>query len=190
MAKVKYYAKENTKVGTHSFYAVPVPNGTLTFNEVCEEACRNTSIEPSIMKAAVAEYMKTVQSNVLKGFRVPVGEQFITVYPNLNVSVKDTKDSKTGEVTVATAKMVMAKKGKSRLGASVSIKFFASKAAWPSAARSSRRTFRGRRLTSAQVLPWRTRTSRTADRATTRLPAVAVEQTLARMNRMSRDQEG
>ena len=24
MAKVKYYAKENTKVGTHSFYAVPV----------------------------------------------------------------------------------------------------------------------------------------------------------------------
>jgi len=52
MAKVKYYAKENTKVGTHSFYAVPVPNGTLTFNEVCEEACRNTSIEPSIMKAA------------------------------------------------------------------------------------------------------------------------------------------
>ena len=47
MAKVMYYAKENTKFGTHSFYAVPVPNGTLTFNEVCEEACRNTSIEPS-----------------------------------------------------------------------------------------------------------------------------------------------
>ena len=132
MAKVKYYAKENTKLGTHSFYAVPVPNGTLTFNEVCEEACRNTSIEPSIMKAAVAEYMKTVQANVLKGFRVPVGEQFITVYPNLNVSVKDTKD-KEGNVTVATAKMVSANKGKSRLGASVSIKFsqeFANNVSW------------------------------------------------------------
>jgi len=133
MAKVKYYAKENTKLGTHSFYAVPVPNGTLTFNEVCEEACRNTSIEPSIMKAAVAEYMKTVQSNVLKGFRVPVGEQFITVYPNLNASVKDTKDKQTGEVTVATAKMLTANKGRSRLGASVSIKFsqeFASQVSW------------------------------------------------------------
>jgi len=34
------------------------------------------------MKAALAEYMKTVQANVLKGFHVPVGEQFITVYPN------------------------------------------------------------------------------------------------------------
>ena len=100
-ANVKYYAKDNTKLGTHSFYAVPVPNGTLTFNEVCEEACRNTSIEPSIMKAAVAEYMKTVQSNVLKGFRVPVGDQFLTVYPNLNASVKDVKD-KEGKVTVAT----------------------------------------------------------------------------------------
>ena len=133
MAKVKYYAKENTKVGTHSFYAVPVPNGTLTFDEVCEEACRNTSIEPSIMKAAVAEYMKTVQSNVLKGFRVPVGDKFLTVYPNLNASVKDTKDSKTGEVTVATAKMLTANKGKSRLGASVAIKFsqeFASNVSW------------------------------------------------------------
>jgi hypothetical protein len=133
MAKVKYYAKENTKVGTHSFYAVPVPNGTLTFNEVCEEACRNTSIEPSIMKAAVAEYMKTVQTNVLKGFRVPVGEQFITVYPNLNASVKDTKDKQTGEITVATAKMLTANKGRSRLGASVSVKFsqeFATQVSW------------------------------------------------------------
>ena len=132
MAKVKYYAKENTKVGTHSFYAVPVPNGTLTFNEVCEEACRNTSIEPSIMKAAVAEYMKTVQANVLKGFRVPVGEQFITVYPNLNASVKDIED-KQGNKTVATAKMLTANKGRSRLGASVSIKFsqeFASQVSW------------------------------------------------------------
>ena len=81
--------------------------------------------------------MKTVQSNVLKGFRVPVDEQFIMVYPNLNASVKDVKDSNTGEVTVVTAKMQTANKGKSRLGASASVKFFASKAAQPSAVRSS-----------------------------------------------------
>ena len=34
MAKVKYYAKENSTIGTHSFYAVPIPNGTLTFDEL------------------------------------------------------------------------------------------------------------------------------------------------------------
>ena len=33
MAKVKYFAKENKKVGTHSWYAVPLPGGTLTFEE-------------------------------------------------------------------------------------------------------------------------------------------------------------
>ena len=32
MAKVKYYAKENSYVRTHSFYAVPIPNCTLTFD--------------------------------------------------------------------------------------------------------------------------------------------------------------
>ena len=32
MAKVKYYAKENSTIGTHSFYAVPIPNGTLSFD--------------------------------------------------------------------------------------------------------------------------------------------------------------
>lgn len=132
MAKVKYYAKENTKLGTHSFYAVPVPNGTLTFDEVCEEACRNTSIEQSFMKAAVSEYMKAVKSNVLKGFRVSLGDQFLTIYPNLNASVKDTKD-KEGNLVVATAKMLTANRGKSRLGASVSIKFsqqFANEVSW------------------------------------------------------------
>lgn len=80
----------------------------------------------------MAEYMKMVQANVLKGFRVPVGEQFITVYPNLNASVKDTED-KQGNKTVATAKMLTANKGRSRLGASVSIKFsqeFASQVSW------------------------------------------------------------
>jgi len=133
MAKVKYYAKENLKVGTHSFYAVPLPAGTLTFDEVCEEACANTTIEPSIMKAMVTEYMKTVQRNVLKGFRVPLGDQFITVYPNLQLSVKDVKNEQTGEVTVATAKMLNAANGKSRLGATVHTKFsqtFAQNVSW------------------------------------------------------------
>lgn len=34
MAKIKYAVKENKKLGTHSFYAVPVVNGSLSFDEV------------------------------------------------------------------------------------------------------------------------------------------------------------
>lgn len=127
MAKIKYYAAENNRVGTHSFYAVPVPNGSLTFDDLCREACEHTSIEPSLMKAAVELYMKAVQTNVLKGFRVPVGEQFLTVYPNLTASVKDGPDGP------ATAQMLNARKGRSRLGCSVSVNFsreFAKRVSW------------------------------------------------------------
>lgn len=132
MIKVKYFAKENFNFDTHSFYAVPVPNGTMSFDEVCEDACRNTTIEESIMKAAVTEYMKSVQANLKRGFRVQVGESFITVYPMLDVSVKDTTD-KDGKPVAATSKMVSANKGKSRLGATVAVKFskeFAQSVSW------------------------------------------------------------
>ena len=49
MAKIKYKVLENKKVGTHSFYAVPVPHGTLSFDEVIREACQNTDIESCVM---------------------------------------------------------------------------------------------------------------------------------------------
>ncbi len=133
MAKVKYTVKENTKVGTHSFYAVPVPNGTLDFMEVCEEACENTSIEPSLMRAAVTEYMKAVKRNVLKGFRCALGEQFIFVYPNLEASLKDKKDAQGNIIEVATLEKFTLAGAKSRLGAMVSPKYsqqFAAEVSW------------------------------------------------------------
>jgi len=47
MAKVKYYAKKNSSIGTHSFYAVPIPNGTLTFDELLEEAMDGKTLNAS-----------------------------------------------------------------------------------------------------------------------------------------------
>lgn len=132
MLKLRYAAKENRSFDTHSFYAVPVPFGTVSFDEVCKEACQDLSIEVSIMKAAVTEYMRAVQANLKRGFRVQVGESFITVYPRLDVSVKDKEDEE-GNQIVATADMVTANKGKSRLGATVATKFsqeFAKNVSW------------------------------------------------------------
>ena len=133
MAKVKYTVKENKKFGSHSFYAVPVTNGTLDFMEVCEEACDNTSIEPSIMRAAVTEYMMAVKRNVLKGFRCAVGEQFIYVYPNIEASLKDKKDAQGNIVEVAKIEDFTLAGAKSRLGATVSKKYsaqFAADVSW------------------------------------------------------------
>ena len=133
MAKVKYRVFENNKIGTHSVYAAPVWAGTLSTDELLDEALDGKSIEPSVARAAIEEFMKTVQRNVLKGFRCQLGKEFLTVYPNLQCSVKDQKDEQTGEVTVATADMVNAQAGKSRLGCTVSKKFsaqFAAEVSW------------------------------------------------------------
>ena len=133
MAKIKYKVLENKKVGNHSFYAVQVPHGTLSFDEVIREACQNTDITPSIMRAAVTEYMKAAQNNLLKGFRVPVGEEFLFLYPNLRASAKDELNQDGTVKKAATADMVVPSKQKTRLGCSVSSKYsdkFASEVSW------------------------------------------------------------
>lgn len=133
MAKIKAKIVENTRVGTHSFYAIPQWAGTLSTEEILEEALDGKSIEPSVAKAAIEEFMKAVQRNVKKGFRCQLGKEFLTVYPNIQASAKDEKDKTTGETIVATADMVNIASGKSRLGCTVSKKFsaqFAADVSW------------------------------------------------------------
>lgn len=110
-----------------------MPYDTLTFKELCAEATKNTTYEETVMEGCVREYMRTVMENSLKGFRCQLGEQFLFVYPVLDASVKDRVDEKTGKLIVATAQMLNAANGKSRLGCSVSEKFskkFASEVSW------------------------------------------------------------
>lgn len=123
MAKCKYGVKENTKTGTHSCYAVPIPNGLLTFDELVKEAAAKTTYEESVIRASIEEYMKVVQTNALKGFRCQLGKDFLTVYPNITVSVKDYTDKETNKLVVATPAMVTARNAKSRLGCTVNSKF-------------------------------------------------------------------
>ena len=133
MGKVKYCARENSRLGRHSFYAVPLPHSTLGFTEICTEACRNTSIEPTLMMSAVKLYMEVAQINLLKGHRVQIGEDFITMYPNIVLSVKDEVDEHGNVTKAATAKMLNAGNGKSKLGATVHPKFsaeFAKNVSW------------------------------------------------------------
>lgn len=133
MAKIKVKIIENKKVGTHSFYASPVWVGTLTTEEILEEALDGKSIEPSVAKAAIEEFMKCVQRNVKKGFRCQIGKEFLTVYPNIQASAKDETDKATGQTIVATADMVNILSAKSRLGCTVSKKFsaqFAADVSW------------------------------------------------------------
>lgn len=101
-------------------------------DELLEEALDGKSIEPSVARAGLVEFMKAVKRNVLKGFRCQLGEDFLTIYPNIYASVKDHKD-KEGNMVVATSDMVTANGAKSRLGCTVHKKFsaqFAQEVSW------------------------------------------------------------
>lgn len=133
MAKIKYTAKENSRVGTHSFYAIPVPNGVLSFKELCDEACEDNTYSIEEMQGCVSKFMRAVQRESLRGFRCQLGEEFLTIFPQIEASVKDYTDKKTGELVVATADMLTAVGAKSRLGCTVHKKFsakFASEVSW------------------------------------------------------------
>ena len=65
---------------------------------------------------------------------LPKGRKnFLTVYPNIQLSVKDTEDPETHAPIVATAEMLNAANGKSRLGCTVAAKFsrqFSDEVSW------------------------------------------------------------
>lgn len=123
MAKVKFAIKENNTVGRHSFYAVPAFTGTLTSEELMEKACKNTSYEVSMGRAIISEYMKTVQEFLLMGYRCQLGDNFLFVYPNIQLSVKDELNQDGSIKKAATADMLKGSMAKGKVGCTVSSKF-------------------------------------------------------------------
>ena len=117
--KIKYYARENTKMKPHSFYAQAIPNGTYGFEEICRQASRNTSIEAHTIRAAVEEYLNIVMQKLCDGFRVEVGPQFLTCSPSLVAKVKDELNDDGTVKTVCTAADLKATGGHSRVKVSV-----------------------------------------------------------------------
>ena len=133
MATIKYAVKENSKTGTHSCYAVPVFNGTLSFDELCEEACDDNTYSVEEMKGCVSKFMKIVQREAARGFRCKLGNDFLTIYPNITCSVKNELNPDSTVKKATTAKDVRVQNGKSRLGCTVSSKFsqqFALSVSW------------------------------------------------------------
>lgn len=108
-------------------------NGTLSYDELVEETHSKTTYEKTVVRAVIDEYMAAVKRNTLKGFRCPLGENFLVVYPNISASVKDELNQDGSVKTVATADMLSARGAKSRLGCTVAIKFsrqFAEEVSW------------------------------------------------------------
>ena len=85
------------------------------------------------MAGCVSKFMKVVQREATRGFRCRLGNDFLTVYPNLQCSVKDELNPDNTVKKAAEAKDVRANNAKSRLGCTVSSKFsaqFAASVSW------------------------------------------------------------
>ena len=121
--KIKYYARENTKMKPHSFFAQAIPNGTYGFEELCAQAHKNTSIETHMIRASVEEYMKVAMEKLLDGFRVEIGHQFLTLGPALTAKVKDEIDANGNVTKTVTADDLTAVGARSRVTAVVNSEF-------------------------------------------------------------------
>lgn len=121
--KIKYYARENTKMKPHSFYGQSIPNGTYGFEQICQQASKNNSIEAHTVRASVEEYMKVCMEKLLDGFRVEVGNQFITLSPAITAKVKDEIDDQGNVKKAVTADDLTAIGARGRIGCVVNAEF-------------------------------------------------------------------
>lgn len=122
--KVKYYARENSQMKPHSFFAQAIANGTYGFDKMCEEAAINTGLEPETIRQAVVLYVGAAKRKLLDGFKVEVGKDFLTLGPNLSAKVKDEIDAETGKVKkAAKADDLTAVGGRSRISVVVDSEF-------------------------------------------------------------------
>lgn len=104
---INYTVVERTSPISKKHYVMSqvIPTGSLSFEQLCEDACQGTTLDPLEMQTAVKFYMKAAQKNLLRGFRVPLGPSFLILYPKLEMSVtdKDGKVAKLEDVTAAKA---------------------------------------------------------------------------------------
>ena len=71
---------------------------TLTFDDLCKAAAGTVHIQPALMKAYVQAALDEAYLLVKRGFRVEMGDRFLSLYAQVHHSVKATVDRETGEI--------------------------------------------------------------------------------------------
>lgn len=132
MATIKYQVKENTTIGTHSFFAQAVSYSTLDISDLAEEISESIGISPALIVAIIQRYATVAERQVMRGHRVKLGD-LLTLYPQISVSVKDELDEMDKVVKKVTADQFTIMGAKSSIGATLSQTVqqkFASSVSW------------------------------------------------------------
>ena len=132
MATIKYQVKENTTIGTHSFFAQAVSFSTLDISDLADEISESIGVSPALIVAIVQRYATVAERQVMRGHRVKLGD-LLTLYPQISVSVKDELDEMGKVVKKVTADQFTIMGAKSSIGATLSQTVqqkFASSVSW------------------------------------------------------------
>lgn len=132
MATIKYQVKENTTIGTHSFFAQAVSYSTLDISDLADEISESIGVSPALIVAIIQRYATVAERQVMRGHRVKLGD-LLTLYPQISVSVKDELDEKGKVVKKVTADQFTIMGAKSSIGATLSQTVqqkFASSVSW------------------------------------------------------------
>ena len=132
MATIKYQVKENTTIGTHSFFAQAVSYSTLDISDLADEISESIGVSPALIAAIVQRYATVAERQVMRGHRVKLGD-LLTLYPQISVSVKDELDEHGKVVKKVTADQFTIVGAKSTIGATLSQTVqqkFASSVSW------------------------------------------------------------
>ena len=132
MATIKYQVKENTTIGTHSFFAQAVSFSTLDISDLADEISESIGVSPALIIAIIQRYATVAERQVMRGHRVKLGD-LLTLYPQISVSVKDELDEKGKVVKKVTADQFTIMGAKSSIGATLSQTVqqkFASSVSW------------------------------------------------------------
>lgn len=132
MATIKYQVKENTTIGTHSFFAQAVSYSTLDISDLADEISESIGVSPALIVAIIQRYATVAERQVMRGHRVKLGD-LLTLYPQISVSVKDELDEMGKVVKKVTADQFTIMGAKSSIGATLSQTVqqkFASSVSW------------------------------------------------------------
>lgn len=132
MTTIKYQVKENTTIGTHSFFAQAVSYSTLDISDLADEISESIGVSPALIVAIIQRYATVAERQVMRGHRVKLGD-LLTLYPQISVSVKDELDEMGKVVKKVTADQFTIMGAKSSIGATLSQTVqqkFASSVSW------------------------------------------------------------
>lgn len=118
MATIKFQIKENNTLGTHSFYTQAVTYSTLDIDDLSAEISESVGVSRHTVRMVIERYADVAIRELLRGHRVKLAD-FLTLYPQISVSVKDTVDENGNVTKKATADMINVQLGKSSIGATV-----------------------------------------------------------------------